>query len=279
MNTQKTDMPVLKIKDCRMPVLGLGTWELKGELCRTGVRTALELGYRHIDTARMYGNEEYVGRGIKDAGINREEFFLTTKIAPGNLHPDGIRREASESLKLLQMDYVDLLLVHWPDDAVPIEKTLAAMRDLQEEGKVRHLGVSNFTVEWLEKTRRVDVELVCNQVEYHVYLSQAPVMEWVREQEMALVAYSPLARGKAVEDDTLSEIGKRYGKSAAQVALRWLIQQNRVAAIPKGTSEDHIRANMEIFDFDLNEDEMKRISGLGEHGRVIDPPFAPDWDT
>ena len=269
---------VRDIRGQRIPALGFGTFQLEGKDCYEGVRDALDIGYRHIDTAQMYGNEEQVGRAIQDSRISREDIFLTTKIWFEHLEPDEVRRTTEQSLLKLRVDLVDLLLIHWPNDDVPLEETLAAMLDLREEGKTRQVGVSNFTPTLLRQALE-QAPVVCNQVEYHPFLSQKELLHMAGEHDLLLTAYSPLARGLVPEDPTLREIGRHHGKTAVQVALRWSIQQPRVAAIPKASTAEHRRTNFDIFDFELSEDEMERIHGLARGQRVIDPDIAPDWES
>ncbi|MEF8812491.1 MAG: aldo/keto reductase [Halovenus sp.] len=198
---------------------------------------ALELGYRHIDTAEFYNNQREIGEGIASAPVNREDIFLTTKIWRSNLNHDDAIESARENVNKLGVEYVDLLLIHWPGNTVPVEETLGAMAKLQEEGTTRWIGVSNFSVSQLRKTRRVsDVPIITDQVEYHPFTSQAELVEFCIENEVMVTAYSPLGKGNVVDDGTLAAIGEQYGKSAPQVALRWLVQQEMVAAIPKTSS-------------------------------------------
>jgi diketogulonate reductase-like aldo/keto reductase len=279
MSDQTDDVRVLKGNGDTMPALGFGTWQLDGRECVEGLQVALDAGYTHIDTAQAYENEEQVGEGIEQSGVDREEIFLTTKVWRDNLAAADLKDSVEGSLRKLRTEYVDLLLIHWPGDSVPVGETLGAMADLREAGKVRNVGVSNFTTELLEEAQEAsEVPIFCNQVEYHVYLSQEPVLEWCRENGTLVVAYSPLARAKVFEDPSLQEIGKRYGKNAGQVALRWLLQQKGVGAIPKSGNPGHIQSNFEVFDFELSEEEIAKISGLECGGRLIDPGFAPDWD-
>jgi diketogulonate reductase-like aldo/keto reductase len=249
--------------DAHIPALGLGTWQNTGPQCVETVQNALEMGYRHIDTAQIYGNEEEVGRGLVAADVDREDIFLTTKVWRSNLQADDVHTSVRMSLSRLGVDTVDLLLVHWPHPLVPVEETLGAMAELQEEGLVRHLGVSNFTASQLrEALRAADTPLVTDQVLYHPYKDQSALQSVCAEHDVALTAYSPLGRGAVLEDETLADIGARYDKSAAQVALRWLVQQDGVVAIPKATGRDHLAANLEIFDFSLSEAEMEQIHDL-----------------
>lgn len=275
-----SEVPTFERDQDAMPVLGLGTFESTGDACRNAVRTAIEIGYRHLDTARMYENEKEVGEAIEESGVSREDLFITTKLQMGRLDPEGVRQACEESLRLLKSDYVDLLLIHWPETSMSLSDTLRTMARLRTEGKIRHLGVSNFTMTLVKKAlAATDVPIFCNQVEYHPYLDQGPLLRLCRQHEMAVVAYSPLARGRVVRDERLVGIGEKYGKTPAQVALRWLVQQGNVAAIPKGTSEGHIRENMQIFDFELEKDDFDAVSAFEENRRLIDPNWAPEWDT
>jgi 2,5-diketo-D-gluconate reductase B len=271
-------MQYVEVKGTRVPAIGLGTWQLSGRQCYDSVREALELGYRHIDTAQMYGNEQEVGRAIGDSGIARSEIFLTTKLAPGNLAPPAVRRSTEESLERLGLDHVDLLLIHWPSSSIAPGETLRAMGALRDQGKARHLGVSNFTVKLLAEAVR-NADLLCNQVEYHPFLSQRAVVAALGKHGMMLTAYSPLARGRVQRHPTLIAIARKYGKSPAQVTLRWLIDQERVAAIPKAAGREHLAANLDIFDFSLGTEERAAIDALRGSERVVDVAgWSPRWD-
>jgi 2,5-diketo-D-gluconate reductase B len=245
------------VRDARIPAVGLGTWQLSGDTCREAVAHALELGYRHIDTARNYGNEAEVGRGLRDSVVERDEVWVTTKVPGSRGDRGGVRDELEASLRELGTDHVDLLLLHQPAP-VPIGETMAAFREQQEAGRVRHLGVSNFSVDQLAQAD-AEAPVVTVQNEYHPGEPQADVLRWCRAHDVALTAYSPLARGSQVGDDTLAAIGRRYGKSAAQVAIRWLLQQDRVVTIPRSSDAAHRAANLDVFDFRLSGEEMERI--------------------
>ena len=250
------------VKGEKVPSLGLGTYRLTGEACVRAVGRALSMGYRHVDTAQMYGNEAEVGRGIEDAGVDRGEIFLTTKIWPSDFAHDSAIRKTTESLKKLRTQYVDLLLMHWPGDSVPLGETLGAMRELQEEGNVLHIGVSNFSPSLVEEAAE-HAEIFCNQVQYHPYRRQAALLGQAQEMDYLLTAYTPLSRGGVQKDTTLKEIGETHNKTATQAALRWLLQQDKVIAIPKATSEEHLRENLDVFDFELSDEEMDRVFSLG----------------
>jgi 2,5-diketo-D-gluconate reductase B len=249
------------IKGEKIPSLGLGTWRLSGEECTRAIERAFALGYRHIDTAQMYANEGEVGRGMINSGVNREEIFLVTKVCTSSFSHSDVMRSTRVSLKQLNSEYVDLLLMHWPNPSVPLEETLGAMTELQKEGSVRYVGVSNFPPSMVEEAAQ-HATVFCNQVEYHPYRAQDELLKQAREMDYLLTAYSPVAKGRVSNDATLREIGEAHGKTPAQVALRWLIQQEKVAAIPKAASEDHLRSNFDIFDFELSDEEMERIFAL-----------------
>lgn len=261
-----------------MPALGLGTWQLRGEEAERAVVTALGMGYRHVDTAAIYENEEAVGAGLKASGVPRDHLFLTTKIWHDSLTPDGVHQAIDASLKRLGTDYVDLLHIHWPDPDVSLADTLGAMQAVRDAGKTRLVGVSNFTPSLLAEALEIVPDLAGVQVEYHAFLGQPTLLELVRKHGLMLTAYSPLARGRVVKDETIQTIAAVHGKSAVQVALRWLIQQDRVAAIPKASSDDHLAANLAVFDFALSEDEMDAIDALPKDRRLVNPDFAPSWD-
>ena len=268
----------MEIQGSTLPRLGLGTWRLAGDACAEAVADALAIGYRHVDTAQAYGNEEAVGRGLRDSGVPRDDYFLTTKVWFDNLSHDDAIASTEASLRKLGTDHVDLLLIHWPNDELTVEEPLEALAELQERGRARHIGVSNFTPHLLDEALRV-APLFAVQVEYHPFLSQDTLLAKARQHDMALTAYSPIARGEVVDDPTLREIGEAHGKNPAQVTLRWLLQQDHVAAIPKSSDPAHRRSNFELWDFALSDEEMERIADLARGERLIDPSFAPDWEN
>lgn len=268
-----------RIQDTDIPALGFGTWQIKGPDCVRGVTDALQMGYRHIDTAQVYENEAEVGQGIRDSGVAREQIWLTSKVWNRSLEPKAIVTSTEESLRKLQVDQVDLMLVHWPIfEQATLAEILDAFVGLQERGLTRHIGVSNFPSALLDQAAR-HAKIFTNQVEYHPYLDQSAVLEVCRAHGLLLTAYSPLARGKLLQDPVLTEIGAKTGHSAAQVALRWLVQQPGVSAIPKASSEKNRRANLAISEFELSADEMAQVHALARpQGRVCDPPWSPKWD-
>ncbi|MDP9293408.1 MAG: aldo/keto reductase, partial [Actinomycetota bacterium] len=219
MTTIDASMRSLEIQGTTVPKLGFGTWQLSGRECEEAVRDALEIGYRHIDTARIYRNEADVGRGVAASGVDRSEIFLTTKIWPGDFEPSRLRAAAEDSLRSLDTEYVDLLLLHWPSDDVVLEDTLGAMVSLRDEGKIGHLGVSNFFGDLLAEALDL-APVFTDQVEFHPFLGQPDVLELALERAFMVTAYSPLAQGKVARDETLREIAEAHGKSPGQVALR-----------------------------------------------------------
>lgn len=268
-------MHVVQANGAEIPAVGLGTWLSPGEACRGAVAAALECGYRHIDTAQLYGNEAWVGAALADSAVARDEVFLTTKVRRDLLRPDQVAASVEGSLQRLGT-HIDLLLIHWPSRSIPVADTLGAMQRFVERGDVTHLGVSNFTAAQVREAA-IHAKLVCNQVEYHPYLAQRAVKAACDGLGMALVAYSPLAHGHLLREPVLDEIGRAHGRSAAQVALAWLIGQPGVAAIPKSTNPGRIRQNLAV-DFALTGEERARIDALARGLRTCAPPFSPDWD-
>ena len=263
-----------------MPMLGLGTWENDDpDACATSVETALEMGYRHVDTAQAYGNEDAVGEGLAAADVAREDIFLATKVWNSNLAPGDVHATTERSLDDLGVDAVDLLYVHWPAGEYDAEATLNAFDELYDEGTVHNVGVSNFEPHHVEEAMEIlDAPLFANQVEMHPFLPQAELRAHAAEHDYELVAYSPLARGDVFESDVLTDIADDHDASAAQVSLAWLSEKG-VTAIPKATSEAHIADNWASLDLALSDAEIERIDGIGTEKRKVDPAFGPDaWD-
>ena len=271
-------MQVVEAKGFNIPIVGLGTWALPRRDCARLVEQAIRIGYRHIDTAQMYDNERAVGEGVRASGL-RSEVMVTTKIQPTLLAPHDLERSVKESLAQLRFDVIDLLLIHWPNPRVPLSETLGAMAKMKREGYTRAIGVSNFTVALLDEANKVSSEpLVCNQVECHPYLDQNKVIAACRRLGMAVVAYSPIAQGRAHGDELLARIGQAHDKTAAQVCLRWLTQQG-IAVIPRTGRIQRLEENIGIFDFGLSDAEMKEIAGLARRGgRIVDWTYSPKWD-
>jgi 2,5-diketo-D-gluconate reductase B len=272
-------MQFVEANGAKIPAIGLGTWELRGRSCARLVEQAIRLGYRHIDTAQVYENEREVGEGLRASGIRRDEMFVTTKVWTNHFAPNDLERSVKESLAKLHVSEVDLLLLHWPNPRVPLQETLGALARVKQLGMARHIGVSNFTVALIEEAVAACPEpLVCDQVEYHPYLDQTKVKEGCARHGMAVVAYSPIAKGRVKNDQTLARVGQPHGKSAAQVCLRWLVQQN-ISAIPRTSRIERLSENIDIFDFALSDDEMRLIFQMGStKGRLTDFGFAPKWD-
>jgi 2,5-diketo-D-gluconate reductase B len=272
--------PAVDCNGARIPTFGIGTWALRGAVAEQIVAEALALGVRHIDTARMYGNEQEVGAAIRASRVPRKELFLTTKLLPGELRADDALRAAENSLATLDVDYVDLLLIHWPNHDIPLRETIGAFVELKRRGAIRHIGVSNFTRALVEQAVALCREpIVTNQVEFHPYLDQTSLLATCRSHGLSVTAYSPLAKGTVEGNALMQGIAARHGKSAAQVALRWLVQHDGIVVIPRSSRRDRVIENASIFDFALAEDEMRQISSLARaDGRLTQSSFAPVWD-
>jgi 2,5-diketo-D-gluconate reductase B len=271
-------MQAVEAKGFRIPIVGLGTWALRGRDCARLTEQAIRIGYRHIDTAQMYDNEREVGEGVRASGL-RDQIMVTTKVQPTMLAPHDLERSVKESLARLRLDVIDLLLIHWPNPRVPLAETLGAMAKMKREGYTRQIGVSNFTVALVEQANKISREpLVCNQVECHPFLDQDKVIRACREHGMAVVAYSPIARGGAQGNKVLERIGRAHGKTAAQVCLRWLVQQG-IVVIPRTSRTERLEENFMLFDFELSDAEMREIAGLARPGgRIVDWTWSPHWD-
>ena len=273
--------PAVEAKGARIPLAGLGTWDLRGRACARVVEQALRLGYRHIDTAEMYDNEREVGEGFRASGLPRNEVFIATKIWPSHFAPRELLRATKDCLVRLRMSEVDLLLLHWPNPQVPLSETLGALCQAKEGGLARHIGVSNFNTALLEEATALSTEpLVCNQFEMHPFLDQSKLADACRAKGMAVVAYAPIARGNAKNDAMLARIGQEHGKTAAQVCLRYLVQQD-VVVIPRTSKIERLEENLSIFDFTLTDAEMSEIASLARRsGRIVDWSFSgtPKWD-
>ena len=272
-------MESLQTQGISLPRLGLGTFRLQGDACRAAVESALGLGYRHIDTAEMYGNEEAIGPAIAASGVARKDLHVTTKVWNENLEPDAIRRAFDSSLKKLRLDHVDLYLVHWPSPDMKLPAVLETLMKLKEEGRTRAIGVANFNIALLKQAvEEIKAPIACNQIEYHVLLDQTPIRKYMAGKSIPLVAYCPLAQGRAASNETLMAIGKKHNASAAQVALKWLLDQDGVAAIPKASREESQKANLGALKVKLDDDDRKAIAALPKDQRFVKPGFSPIWD-
>src|SRR3989344_682024 len=256
-----------------MPILGFGTWQLSGEICHGAVKKALEIGYRHIDTAEMYANEEEVGRAISESKIARNEIFLTSKVWHANLRRADLFESFEESLKTLKTDYLDLYLIHWPNREIPVSETLSAMNELKDKGRIKALGVANFTIRRLEEALKTEIEITNNQVEFHPTLNQKELKEFCVQEGITMTAYSPLGRGAELKNPAVLEIAQKRGRSPAQVLINWLLGQN-IAAIPRSKDPGHIEDNFKAVEWGLNEEDMAKLGKIGGKERVANPPHA-----
>lgn len=273
-------LATLDVAGISIPKLGLGTFNLNDDHCRRVVAGGIKAGYRHVDTAEMYQNERAVGEGIRDSGVPREEVFVTSKVWRDHLH-DGLLQAAAEaSLQRLGFDQLDLYLIHWPNDEVPLAEAIKALCDVKQRGLARAIGVSNFPVKLLdEAVSLARYPLAINQVEYHPFLDQSKVLEALERHDMGLTAYCPLARGRTLTNPVIAEIADRHGVHASVIAIAWLIGQERVIAIPKSGSVERVAVNLQAQAVQLSPAERQAISALATPGgRVIDPAFAPQWD-
>src|SRR5450755_1054671 len=272
-------MEHLQTQGISLPRLGLGTYRMQGDVCRAAVESALGLGYRHIDTAEMYGNEDAVGAALAASHIPRKEVHVTTKVWHENLAPDAIRKAFDTSLKKLRLDQVDLYLVHWPSKNMNLPAMFETLLKLKEEGLTRAIGVANFNLALLKAVvEEIKAPIACNQIEYHVMLDQTPVRKYLAARSIPLVAYCPLAQGRAASDATLMAIGRKHGASAAQVALKWLLDQDGVAAIPKASRRESQKANLDALHVGLDDEDRQAIAALPKNQRFVSPGFAPAWD-
>jgi len=263
----------------RMPKLGLGTWRMRGAACQAAAERALELGYRHVDTAQMYGNEDAVGAALRASGVARDEVHVTSKVWHDRLTPAGMQRALDESLAALGCDYLDLYLVHWPSPAMDLPRVVETLVGFRAAGRVRAIGVSNFPVALLRQAAALaEGAIACNQVEYHVLLDQSAVLEAARALGVAVVAYAPLAQGRLADYPALQRVAAKHGATPAQVALKWLLDQQGVGAIPKAARAESQRANLEALRLALDDDDRAAIAGLPKDQRFLNPDWAPEWD-
>jgi 2,5-diketo-D-gluconate reductase B len=272
-------MEHLQTQGISLPRLGLGTFRMQGEVCRAAVESALHLGYRHIDTAEMYGNEDAVGAAIAASRVARADLHITTKVWHENLAPDAIRKAFDASLNRLKIDHVDLYLVHWPSRNMNLPAIFETLLKLKQEGRTRAIGVANFNIALLKTVvEEIKAPIACNQIEYHVMLDQTKVAKYLAAKSIPLVAYCPLAQGRVASDRTLTAIGRKHNASAAQVALKWLVDQDGVAAIPKASRAESQGANLDALKLTLDEADRKAIAALPKDKRCVNPGFAPAWD-
>ena len=273
-------MQVIEAHGARIPQIGFGTMTLKGDVCVQAVKAALQMGYRHIDTAWFYGNEKEVGEGLRQSGVKREDIFLCTKVRETHLEPEKFRQSARRKPCQFATAFVDLLLIHWNNKEIPFKTSIGALCKAKKDGFAKHVGVANFTSKMLDEAWAVTTEpLVCNQIEVHPFINQDKVLAASKKHGMAVVAYVPIARGKVPGAEVLESIGKAHGKSAAQISLRYLVQLGCVP-IPRTANPAHMKENMDVFDFALSDAEMAELKKLNAANmRVVNPPHAPVWDT
>jgi len=268
---------IVTAKKAQIPALGFGTFRLLGDVCEASVLHALDVGYRHIDTAQIYKNEEEVGRAIHKSSVSRGDIFLTTKVWFENARAKDVRESTEESLRKLGTDAVDLLLFHWPVDDVPLEETLGEMARLKEEGKTRFIGVSNFTKDMVEQAEKI-TPITTNQVEFHPLLDQRLLLEQAQRLDHALTAYSPLAQGTLFTNDAFKAMASELSIACPELALAWLLHKEKVVAIPRSSKAENISSNFRALTHSLSAQSIERIDALMGDGRVVDPPFAPQWD-
>lgn len=269
----------VRARGTTIPAIGLGTWDLRGDVCTRIVTEALKIGYRHIDTAQGYANEKQVGEGLRASGVAREDVFITTKIVPVRISDGEMQRSMEESLKRLGVDRVDLALIHWPNERIPLAESMRALADVKRRGLARDIGVSNFTTRLLEPAVKLCPEIILNQFEYHPYLDQTVLLTAMRRLGLAITAYCPIALGKVVGDPKIEAIAAHHNRTAAQVTLRWLVQQGDVIAIPRTSKVERLHENLSVFDFELSGDEMQTMSRLTRpNSRLITNSLVPVWD-
>lgn len=256
-----------------MPIVGLGTWTLRGAKGERSVIDALEVGYRHIDTAESYGNQRAIGRGLRESDVPREKLFITSKVSREHLHYDDVLAACEQTLNDLGTDYLDLYLVHWPNRGIPMKETFRAFAKLQQAGKIREVGVSNFTIAHLQEAQEASpAPISVNQVEYHPYLNQTDLLEYCQDHDVVLEAYSPLARGETLHDPMLDQLAEDQGRSVPQIVLRWMLDKG-IVVIPRSSSREHLKGNLDLFDWDLKPSVREALEGIERQRRLIAPAF------
>ncbi|VVN12163.1 aldo/keto reductase [Pseudomonas fluorescens] len=271
---------IVNAQGLNMQKLGLGTWPMLGDECTHAVEQALELGYRHIDTAAAYNNEDAVGQALANTPTPREQIHVTTKVWWDQLQPDAMRHSMDRSLTALRSDYVDLFMIHWPTTDWDLPSTLATLASFKEQGLARNIGVANFPLPLLRKVvEEYGIGLSAIQVEYHVLLGQNALLDYARQHDMALTAYTPLARNKVSDIPQIQQIAKKHGVLPTQVALKWLLDQPNVAAIPKASSQTNQLANLASLKVELDDEDRALIAALSKRERQVSPDFAPEWDA
>jgi len=256
-----------------MPALGFGTYELTGQTCVQAVTKALGVGYRHIDTALMYGNHREIGQAIKNSGIQREELFITSKVWRDSLQRQNVINACNLALKELACEYLDMYLIHWPNNEVPIEETLGAMQELKEQGLTKAIGISNFGINHLKDALATGIQLSNNQVEFHPSLYQKELREFCSQNNIVLTAYSPLGRGEDLNLKIIQNLAKKYSKSSAQVVLNWILIKG-VSVIPKASNPEYIQDNFNALKWDLAPEDVALVDQLDQQNRIVNPGFS-----
>ena len=273
-------MKIIKTQGVSIPRLGFGTFRMPGAESQPVVESAIALGFRHIDTAAMYENETAVGAALAASGVKRDELFVTTKVWHDQLSPDALRRAFDLSLGKLRLDYVDLYMIHWPNRDIDIAASLEALMELRQHGLTLAIGVCNFNLPMIRRAvEEIGAPIAAHQVEYHAFLSQTPMLAYLRSKAIPLTAYAPLAQGRAANDPTLAAIGRKHGATAAQVAIAWLLDQRGVIAIPKAGRPESQKANLDALGIRLDDEDRAAIATLPKDQRFVRPPFAPKWDA
>jgi 2,5-diketo-D-gluconate reductase B len=260
-------------KNTRIPILGFGTWQLSGNICQKSVEKALEVGYRHIDTADDYGNHHEVGEAIKASGLKRENLFLTTKIWWTDLKRESVLSCGKTFLKELQTQYIDLLLIHWPNHKIPISETLGAMNDLMEKGIVKEVGVSNFTINHLKEVKETGYRICNDQIEFHPSLNQRELVDFCKQNKIIVTAYSPNAQGQDLKISEIQILARKYGKTESQIILKWIVSKE-IVTIPRSDNNKHIEENFQIWDWELEDEDKKKMDNLNSDNRLTNPDFA-----
>ena len=263
-------------KNTDIPILGLGTWRLNGEECVNAVLTALKTGYRHIDTADMYRNHREVASAVKKSGIRREEIFITSKIPPSDLQKETVLSNCNRYLEELDTRYIDLLLIHWPNRSIPIEETLAAMNQLKNEGKIKAIGVSNFTKHHLEDTFKTNVQISNNQIELHPTFNQNSMKDYCDSKNIVITAYAPLGRGEDLDNELIQDLSKKYEVSTSQIILNWIMSRG-IIAIPKSANPNRIEDNFNSTKWSLQKEDIEKINNLPQEERMVDTGWS-DFD-
>ena len=272
-------MNTIQTQGISLPKLGLGTFRLQGDAGRAAVESALSLGFRHIDTAEMYANEAPIGEAIASSSVKRADLHVTTKVWHDHLQPDAMRRAFDDSLQKLRLDFVDLYLIHWPSPEMNLGAAFETLMKLKDEGRTRAIGVCNFPVALLKRSiEEIGAPVACNQIEYHAMLGQDAVLSYLRPRNIPIIAYCPLAQGRMADDPTMAAIGKKHGASAAQIALKWLLDQEGVAAIPKAGRAESQQANLDALKITLDDEDRTQIAAMPKDRRSVNPAFGPKWD-